>query len=118
MYRSRLVAEGGGFCSDGEGTVITAETCILNPNRNPGMTKSEAEAELRAMLGARKVMWLPGDVTQTETDGHVGAAAFTALRSRSRSATAGARRGNPARAIAHCGRIVPTPTIPVAVLAS
>ena len=71
VYRSRLVAEGGGFCSDGEGTVITAETCILNPNRNPGMTKSEAEAELRAMLGARKVIWLPGDATETETDGHV-----------------------------------------------
>lgn len=71
VYRSGLVAEGGGFCSDGEGTVITAETCILNPNRNPGVTKSEAEGELRAMLGARKVIWLPGDPTETETDGHV-----------------------------------------------
>jgi agmatine deiminase len=68
VYRSRPVAEGGGFCSDGEGTVITAETCILNPNRNPGTTKSEAQAELRALLGARKVIWLPGDATETETD--------------------------------------------------
>jgi agmatine deiminase len=63
--------EGGGFLSDGEGTLITAETCVLNPNRNPGWSKSEAEAELRAMLGARKVIWLPGDITDTETDGHV-----------------------------------------------
>ena len=71
VYRSELVVEGGGFLSDGEGTLITAETCVLNPNRNPGWTKAEAEAELRAMLGARKVIWLPGDVMDTETDGHV-----------------------------------------------
>ncbi|MGO9514494.1 MAG: agmatine/peptidylarginine deiminase [Steroidobacteraceae bacterium] len=71
VYKSPLVVEGGGFCSDGEGTLITAETCVLNANRNPGVTKSEAEAELRAMLGVRKVIWVPGDVTETETDGHV-----------------------------------------------
>jgi agmatine deiminase len=70
-YRSTLVVEGGGFLSDGEGTLITAETCVLNPNRNPGWTKTEAETELRAMLGIKKVIWLPGDVTDTETDGHV-----------------------------------------------
>jgi agmatine deiminase len=70
-YRSELVVEGGGFLSDGEGTLITAETCVLNPNRNPGWTKAEAAAELRAMLGVKKVIWLPGDVTDTETDGHV-----------------------------------------------
>lgn len=71
VYRSELVVEGGGFLSDGEGTLITAETCVLNPNRNPGWTKREAEAELRAMLGVRKVIWVPGDVMDTETDGHV-----------------------------------------------
>ena len=77
-YRSSLVVEGGGFLSDGEGTLITAETCVLNPNRNPGMSKSDAEAELRAMLGVDKVIWLPGDVTDTGTDGHVdGYVAFT-----------------------------------------
>lgn len=71
VYRSNLVVEGGGFLTDGEGTLITAETCVLNPNRNPGWTRAEAEAELRAMLGVQKVIWLPGDVTDTETDGHV-----------------------------------------------
>ena len=71
VYKSELVAEGGGFYSDGEGTLITAETCILNPNRNPGWTKAQADAELKAMLGIRKIIWLPGDVTDTETDGHV-----------------------------------------------
>ena len=71
VYRSKLVVEGGGFLSDGEGTLITAETCVLNPNRNPGWSKAEAEAELRAMLGVQKVIWLPGDVEDSETDGHV-----------------------------------------------
>lgn len=71
VYTSELCVEGGGFLSDGEGTLITAETCVLNPNRNPGWTKARAEAELSAMLGVRKVIWLPGDVTDTETDGHV-----------------------------------------------
>ena len=70
-YMSGLVVEGGGFCSDGEGTLITAETCVLNANRNPEVSKAEAEAELRAMLGVRKVIWVPGDATETETDGHV-----------------------------------------------
>ncbi len=71
VFRSKLVVEGGGFLSDGEGTLITAETCVLNSNRNPGWSKAEAEDELRAMLGVRKVIWLPGDVEDTETDGHV-----------------------------------------------
>ena len=71
VYKSELVAEGGGFLSDGEGTVITAETCILNSNRNPGWSKAQAEAELRAMLGAKKIIWMPGDPYDTATDGHV-----------------------------------------------
>ena len=71
VYTSDLVVEGGGFLSDGEGTLITAATCVLNPTRNPGWTKARAEAELCAMLGVTKVIWLPGDPTDTETDGHV-----------------------------------------------
>ena len=70
-YRSDLVVEGGGFLSDGEGTLITAESCILNANRNPGWTKAQADAELRAMLGVQKIIWLPGDLTDNATDGHV-----------------------------------------------
>jgi agmatine deiminase len=70
-YRSELIVEGGGFLSDGEGTLITAETCVLNPNRNPGWTKQRAEAELQAMLGVEKVIWLAGDSTDISTDGHV-----------------------------------------------
>lgn len=71
LRSSTLVCEGGGFYSDGEGTLYTADTCVLNPNRNPGWTRAEAEAELCRMLGMDKVVWLPGDPTDTATDGHV-----------------------------------------------
>ncbi len=71
VYRSELVVEGGGFLSDGEGTLLTAESCVLNANRNPGWTRAQADAELRAMLGVRKIIWLPGDLTDAATDGHV-----------------------------------------------
>jgi agmatine deiminase len=70
-FRSELIVEGGGFLSDGQGTLITAESCILNPNRNPGWTRARADAELRAMLGVEKIIWLPGDLTDQATDGHV-----------------------------------------------
>jgi len=70
-FRSELVVEGGGFLTDGEGTLITAESCVLNPNRNPGWTRAQADSELRAMLGVQKIIWLPGDLTDNATDGHV-----------------------------------------------
>lgn len=76
-FSSTLVAEGGSITVDGEGTVITTETCLLNRNRNPGWTREEVEAELCRTLGAEKVIWLPGDPLDDETDGHVdGIAAF------------------------------------------
>jgi len=76
-YSSWLVAEGGGVTVDGEGTVITTESCFLNKNRNPGRSRKEIEGELCRTLGAEKVIWLPGDPDETETDGHVdGVAAF------------------------------------------
>jgi len=68
---SAMVLEGGSIFSDGEGTLLTTESCLLNPNRNPGLRKSAIEAELRRMLGVQKIIWLPGDPTETETDGHI-----------------------------------------------
>jgi agmatine deiminase len=76
-FASALVAEGGGVTVDGEGTVITTETCLLNKNRNPRWSRKQVEAELCRTLGATKVIWLPGDPNDHETDGHVdGIAAF------------------------------------------
>lgn len=70
-FVSRLIAEGGSVLVDGEGTVITTETCLLNPNRNPGWTKREVEQELLRTLGASKVIWLPGNPDEDETNGHI-----------------------------------------------
>ncbi len=67
---SKLVGEGGGIEVDGEGTAIITESCFLNENRNPGVKKSEMEAELMRLLGMRKIIWLPGVKGQDITDGH------------------------------------------------
>ncbi|AXI03822.1 agmatine deiminase family protein [Aquirhabdus parva] len=66
-----LVMEGGGIEVDGNGTAICTESCILNPNRNPGKTKADVEAELLRTLGVRKVIWLPGSKAKDITDGHI-----------------------------------------------
>jgi agmatine deiminase len=70
-FAGPLVIEGGNLCADGEGTLLTCETAILNPNRNPGLQRDEAERRLRAYLGIEKVIWLPGNPADTVTDGHV-----------------------------------------------
>ena len=75
---SELILEGGSITVDGEGTLITTEQCLLNPNRNPGLSREQIEAELVARLGVTKVIWLPyGGLDDYETDGHVdGVCAF------------------------------------------
>ncbi len=71
VFTSELIAEGGGILVDGEGTVITTESCFLNTNRNPGWTRAEVEQELLRTLGASKLIWLPGNPDEKETDGHI-----------------------------------------------
>lgn len=79
LFNSPLRGEGGGLHVDGRGTLITTETFLLNPNRNPGMTRTEIERELFHAIGARKVIWLPGDEEEWITDGHIdGMLTFTA----------------------------------------
>ena len=60
-YQSSLCLEGGAVHTDGEGTIITTESVVLNPNRNPGISKRAAERELCEALGASRIIWLPGD---------------------------------------------------------
>ena len=70
-YVAPLVLEGGSIHVDGEGTVLTTEQCLLNPNRNPGLDRAAIEAALHAHLGTEKVVWLGDGVVEDETDGHI-----------------------------------------------
>jgi agmatine deiminase len=67
---TQLVLEGGGLEVDGKGTAIITESCVLNDNRNPGLTKPDCEALLKPLLGLRKIIWLPGIRGRDITDGH------------------------------------------------
>ncbi|WP_087503179.1 agmatine/peptidylarginine deiminase [Pseudomonas sp. SID14000] len=79
-FGTALCNEGGAIHVDGKGTLITTESVLLNPNRNPGVSKAEFEACFARYLGIRKTIWLPGDpqyITGDMTDGHVdGVCAF------------------------------------------
>jgi len=70
VTRSDLVLEGGGIEVDGHGTAIITESCVLNDNRNPGLSKAECEEALKALLGLDKIIWLPGIKGKDITDGH------------------------------------------------
>ena len=66
-----FVLEGGSIHSDGEGTLMVTEACLLSPGRNPDLTRKEIERRLCFYLGAEKVLWLPRGICGDETDEHV-----------------------------------------------
>ncbi len=69
--RAPIVLEGGAVMSDGKGTLVTTEECVLAENRNPGLTRAEAEDIFRRFLNIRKVIWLPCGLSHDEAGGHV-----------------------------------------------
>ena len=66
-----FVLEGGSIHSDGEGTVIVTEACLLSEGRNPKLSKTDIEEKLKIYLGAEKIIWLPNGIYQDETNEHV-----------------------------------------------
>lgn len=71
-YRAPLVLEGGSIHVDGEGTVFTTEECLLDPSRNPDLSKQDIETHLKQYLNASKVIWLPrGLYNDIDTNGHI-----------------------------------------------
>lgn len=70
VIKTKLVLEGGGIEVDGHGTAIITESCVLNSNRNPGVSKAECDAELKRLLGLEEIIWLPGIKGKEITDGH------------------------------------------------
>jgi agmatine deiminase len=69
--RAGWILEGGAIDGDGSGTLITTEQCLLNPNRNPGMGRSDVEAALARDLGFERFIWLGEGLKNDHTDGHV-----------------------------------------------
>ena len=66
-----FVLEGGSICTDGEGSLLVTEACLLSAGRNPQMTKAEIEQKLKDYLGVEKILWLPRGIYQDETNEHV-----------------------------------------------
>lgn len=72
LERHDLVLEGGSLESDGQGTLLTTETCLLNPNRNPSLSKTQIEQRLKDALGLKRVLWLQhGHLEGDDTDAHI-----------------------------------------------
>ncbi|MFV0445419.1 MAG: agmatine/peptidylarginine deiminase [Planctomycetaceae bacterium] len=70
-FDPHMILEGGSFEVDGRGLLITTESCLLNPNRNPLLSQTEIEQRLRDYLGVRKVLWLGDGIAGDDTDGHI-----------------------------------------------
>jgi agmatine deiminase len=70
-YRAPIVLEGGSIHMDGQGTVMATEECLLNPNRNPELSREQIERVLFDHLGAERMIWLGRGVCEDETDGHI-----------------------------------------------
>ena len=70
-YRPPFVLEGGAIHVDGQGTCLTTEECLLNPNRNPSMSRTDIEGMLQRYLGISRVIWLDKGVYLDETGGHI-----------------------------------------------
>jgi agmatine deiminase len=66
-----IVMEGGSIDVNGRGTLLTTEACLLNPNRNPQLSKGEIEQYLRDYLGMRHILWLGDGIVGDDTDGHI-----------------------------------------------
>lgn len=71
VVESDWILEGGAIDGDGTGLVVTTEQCLLNPNRNPELSRAEIEMRLERDLGLDRVLWLGNGLINDHTDGHV-----------------------------------------------
>jgi agmatine deiminase len=69
-FKNNMILEGGSIHTDGDGTLLTTEQCLLNKNRNPDLSKEKIEENLKNYLGVNKIIWLKNG-TDEGTDGHV-----------------------------------------------
>ena len=71
IFYPRMILEGGAIDVNGTGALLTTESCLLNKNRNPNLSRSEIEQRLRDYLGVREILWLGDGIVGDDTDGHI-----------------------------------------------
>ncbi len=71
VYAPGIILEGGSIEVNGSGTLLTTTSCLLNPNRNPGLSQTAIEQKLRDYLGVRNILWLGDGIEGDDTDGHI-----------------------------------------------
>ncbi len=71
VFYPRMILEGGSIDVNGAGSLLTTESCLLNKNRNPNLSRDEIEKRLRDYLGVREILWLGDRIAGDDTDGHI-----------------------------------------------
>src|SRR4029077_14769744 len=71
VFYPRMVLEGGSIDVNGAGALLTSESCLLNKNRNPNLSRDQIEQRLRDYFGVRDILWLGEGIAGDDTDGHI-----------------------------------------------
>lgn len=71
LFSPGIVMEGGSIDVNGKGTLLTTESCLLNPNRNPHLSRRQIECYLKDFLGIDQILWLGEGIVGDDTDGHI-----------------------------------------------
>jgi agmatine deiminase len=71
VFYPGMILEGGAIDVNGAGALLTSESCLLNKNRNPSLSRHEIEQRLRDYLGVREILWLVDGIAGDDTDGHI-----------------------------------------------
>jgi agmatine deiminase len=71
VFYPKMILEGGAIDVNGTGALLTTESCLLNKNRNPNLSRDEIEQRLRDYLGIREILWLGDGIAGDDTDGHI-----------------------------------------------
>ncbi len=71
VFYPRMILEGGSIDVNGAGALLTSESCLLNKNRNPNLSRDQIEQRLRDYLGVRDIVWLGEGIAGDDTDGHI-----------------------------------------------
>jgi agmatine deiminase len=71
VFYPGMILEGGAIDVNGAGALLTTESCLLNPNRNPNLRREEIEQRIRDFIGVREILWLGDSIAGDDTDGHI-----------------------------------------------